>query len=70
VQQKTACQYYVRFPLGIAPKPDTAKVNEKNIHQRLQQHCTFSTFKALVVLSQATAASSKKPLINTISGFS
>jgi len=57
-QQKTACQYYFLFPPDIAPNHDKAKVNGKNIHQRLREHCNFSTFEALVVLNQAGATSS------------
>jgi len=69
VQHKTACQFCLRFPLGIAPNPDTAKVIGNNIHQRLRDNCKFSTFQALVVFVQTDATSSKKPRGNTTSGF-
>jgi len=44
IQQNTECQYYFRFPLGIAPNHVTAKDNLKNIHQGIRQRFNFSTF--------------------------
>jgi len=47
-------------------KPDTAKVNGKNIQLPLREHCNFSTFYVLADLFQAGATSCKKTRLNNV----
>jgi len=62
---------YLLLPISARErtKPDTAKVNGKNIHLPLREHCNFSTFQALADLFKAGATSREKPRLNTSSGF-
>jgi len=45
VQQKTACQYYFRFTLGIVPNPDRSKSMAKTFISAFESIAIFPLYK-------------------------